>query len=107
MHTDKAQHNVNMSRIISKHLELLKKMHSILERAKLDENLKKEFDSLKSDYEKVAKKRGAIINKIIRIEREEESHFLLEDADFSLPTIKNLIKQGQEDTETVLEKTSK
>jgi len=106
MHTDKTQHNVNMSRVISKHLSILKKMHSILERAKLDENLKKEFDSLRSDYEKVAKKRGAIINKIIRIEREEETHFLLEDADFSEKTIRDLIQQGQSDAESVLEHNS-
>lgn len=105
MHTDKTQHNVDMSRVISKHLFLLKKMHSILEKANLEGNLKKDFDSLKNDYEKVAEKRGAIINKIIRIEREEETHFLLEDADFSVTTIKKLIKQGQKDGKNVLKNT--
>jgi len=102
MHSDKAQHNLDMSKIISRHLSLLKKMHSILERSKLTDELKKEFESIQSEFEKVAKQRGAIIEKIIRIERREESHFLLEDADFSEKTIKNLIKQGQDDAKKVL-----
>jgi len=46
--------------------------------------------------------RGAIIEDIIRIERKEESHFIFEDADFSLVTIKQLIKPGQEDAEKIL-----
>ena len=32
----------------------------------------------------------------MRIERPEKAHFLFEDADFSVATIKKLIKQGEE-----------
>jgi len=49
-----------------------------------------------------ASDRGAIIEDIVRIERNEESHFIFEDADFSLVTIKQLIRQGQEDAERIL-----
>jgi len=38
----------------------------------------------------------------VRIERPEKTHFLFEDADFSVATIKKLIRQGEEDTERVL-----
>ena len=38
----------------------------------------------------------------MRIERPEKTHFLFEDADFSVATIKKLIRQGEEDTERVL-----
>jgi NTE family protein len=52
----------------------------------------------KEEYHKLARERGAIIDDIIRIERTEHVHFLFEDADFSLATIRKLIKQGEEDT---------
>lgn len=48
--------------------------------------------------------RGAIIKEIIRIERPEKTHFLFEDADFSLTTIKKLIRQGERDAEKALAK---
>jgi NTE family protein len=38
----------------------------------------------------------------VTIERPEKAHFLFEDADFSVATIKKLIKQGEEDTERAL-----
>ena len=45
---------------------------------------------------------GAIIKDIVRIERPEKTHFLFEDADFSVATIKKLIRQGKEDTDKAL-----
>jgi len=45
---------------------------------------------------------GAIIKDIVRIERPEKTHFLFEDADFSVATIKKLIGQGEEDTDKAL-----
>jgi len=50
----------------------------------------------------MADARGAIIEDITRIERAEDTHFLFEDADFPLTTIKKLIKQGEDDTEKAL-----
>ncbi|HJS81298.1 MAG TPA: DUF3734 domain-containing protein, partial [Nitrososphaera sp.] len=41
---------------------------------------------------------------ITRIERKEDLHFIFEDADFSLATIKKLISQGEEDAENALAK---
>jgi NTE family protein len=38
----------------------------------------------------------------VRKERPEKTHFLFEDADFSVATIKKLIRQGEEDTERAL-----
>ena len=55
-----------------------------------------------SSTDKLARRRGAIINEIVRIERPEKTHFLFEDADFSIATIKKLIRQGEEDTEKAL-----
>lgn len=51
--------------------------------------------------------RGAVIEDITRIERVEDLHFIFEDIDFSVATIKNLIKQGEEDAERALERKEK
>lgn len=102
MHTDKTEHNVRMSKVISRYINLIKKTHDLLKNANLDENLRKEFDKLEPEYEKLASQRGAIIEEVIRIERKEDTHFLLEDADFSKNTIQKLIEEGKEDAENIL-----
>jgi NTE family protein len=60
------------------------------------------FKGIEKEYHKLADERGAIIEKITRIERKEDVHFLFEDADFSVDTIRKLIRQGEKDTEDVL-----
>jgi NTE family protein len=71
--------------------------------ASSDENAKSRFRELtESEYHKLVQQRGAIIRNIIRIERSEDTHFLFEDADFSLGTIKHLIEQGEQDAEDAL-----
>jgi NTE family protein len=102
MHTDKTDNNVRMSRVISRYLLLLREMHDIISNARLDEELHKRFTKIEPEYHKVADARGAVIDDIKRIERSEDMHFLFEDADFSLTTIKKLIKQGEDDTEEAL-----
>ncbi len=102
MHTDKTEHNVRMSKVISRYLMMMKEMHDIISNSDLDENLKKRFEKIEPEYHKLACDRGAIIQKMIRIERQEESHYIFEDADFSLATVKHLIKQGSHDAKNVL-----
>lgn len=104
MHTDKTEHNMRMSKIITRYLALLKEMHDIISTINLDEKAKARLEKIEPEYHKLACERGAIIEEIIRIERREETHFLFEDADFSLATIKQLIKQGEEDAENVIAK---
>ncbi len=109
IYTDKTDNTIRLSRIISRYLSLLKEMHDslmITGNAKLkeghDAKVKERFKKMETEYNKLARQRGAIIKKIVRIERPEKTHFLFEDADFSVVTIKKLIKQGEEDTERVL-----
>jgi NTE family protein len=113
IYTDKTDNNVRLSKIISRHLSLLKEMHDLLmlitSNIKLKEKgnndvelLKDRFDKMELEYNKLARKRGAIIKEIVRIERPEKTHFLFEDADFSVATIKKLIRQGEEDTQRAL-----
>ena len=117
IYTDKTDNNVRMSSIISRYLSLLKEMHDLLmmisnsSNVKFEEEekgshddlkIKERFDKMELEYNKLARRRGAIIKKIVRIERPEKTHFLFEDADFSVATIKKLIRQGEEDTERAL-----
>jgi NTE family protein len=80
----------------------MREMHDIISNAQLDEELHERFRKLEHEYHRIADERGAIIDEITRIERTEDVPFLFEDADFSLATIKKLIKQGEDDTEKVL-----
>ena len=106
MHTDRTEHNIHMSKIISKHLEVMKDMHDLLNNIKIEENMKDLFFKIEKEYHKLATDRGTIIKEIIKIEREEveeKTHFIFEDADFSVKTIQQLIKQGEDDAEKALQ----
>jgi NTE family protein len=77
-------------------------MHDIICNVQLDDKMKAWFREIEKEYHKLADERGAIIEKITRIERNEDVHLLFEDADFSINTIKKLIKQGEKETENIL-----
>ena len=102
MHTDKTEHNVRMSKIINRYLTLIRDMYEIINTAKIDENSKTKLAKIEQEYHKLACERGAIIKEIVRIKRLEHSHFLFEDADFSIATIKELIERGERDTKNAL-----
>jgi len=87
--------------VISRYLKTLKEMYDIISNSTLDEKQKQRFENIESEYHKLACDRGTIIQKITKIERQEESHYIFEDADFSLATIKRSIKQGNDDAEKV------
>src|SRR5918996_1077817 len=102
IHADKTLHNVKMSAVISRYIQLLEDTHDIITTSS-DENTKSRFrNSTESEYRKLVQQRGAIIKNIVRIERSEDTHFLFEDADFSLGTVKHLIKQGEQDAQDAL-----
>jgi NTE family protein len=104
MHTDRTDQNLRASERVSRYLLLLKEMHDILNNVELEEGLKNRFFKIEKEYHQLASERGAIIDDIIKIERSEDVHFLFEDADFSLATIKKLIEQGEKDCELTLKK---
>jgi NTE family protein len=107
MHTDKTVHNVRMSKIITRYISLIKSMYDILTSTNLDQKNSIKFKEIELEYHKLASERGAIIQQITRIERKEDTHFLFEDADFSLGTIKKLIHDGENDANAALKNISK
>jgi NTE family protein len=104
MHTDKTDNSIKMSKVISRYLLIMREMHDIISNASLAEDLHERFRKIEPEYHKLAENRGAIINEITKIERSEDVHYILEDADFSLVTIRKLIRQGEEDAEKALAK---
>ncbi|HSA97694.1 MAG TPA: patatin-like phospholipase family protein [Candidatus Nitrosotenuis sp.] len=107
MHTDKTAHTIRMSRVISRQLALIKEMHDIVKVSNLDKKSAEKFSLLELEYHRLACERGAVIRQITRITRKEDVHFLFEDADFSVATIKQLIKNGEEDAENALAEKNK
>jgi NTE family protein len=97
VHADKTVHNVRMSKVVNRYLTLIREMHDIITKASLDDESKAKLSRIEQEYYKLAEERGAIIDQIIRIKRQEDTHFLFEDADFSATTIRQLIEQGERD----------
>jgi NTE family protein len=82
----------------------MRDMHDLLNNLKIDEKMKDIYFKVEREYHKIATDRGAIIEEITKIERDEEdAHFIFEDTDFSTQTIQKLIKQGEKDAEGVLQ----
>lgn len=97
-HVDKILYTLHMSKLINRQLGLIRNMYEILDKFSLDANSRTKFSNIQKEYHEIAQERGAIIDQIVRIQRKEDSHFLFEDADFSITTIKNLMEQGERDT---------
>lgn len=102
MYADKSEHNVRMSRVVTRYLKLIREMHGLLDSATLDEEGRSRLGRIKEEYHKLASERGGIIDQIVRIQRNEHHHFLFEDADFSLATIRDLIDRGERDAKAAL-----
>lgn len=101
------------SDLTKKHLQFIEKMYNVM-RSSMSKHEGKAANKSRSkelelQYNDIIQERGAIIDELIYIQRKEKSghHFLFEDADFSVDTIKQLIKEGEQDAEETLKQTQK
>ena len=104
---DKTDKNIEMLKINERSLNLLKKVYEILnsEEAKVDETTREKIKKLDHEYFELTHKYGAAVTDVIRVGREEkDSHYMLEDADFSRYRIKKLISKGEKDAELAITK---
>lgn len=104
---DKTDKNIEMLKVNERSINLLKKMHDIInsDDSKIDQKTKEKLRELDPEYNSLLDKHGAAITDVIRIGRKEEDlHYLLEDADFSIYRIKKLIEKGEKDAEMVITK---
>jgi NTE family protein len=95
--SDKDMYNVQMSKLITRHIQLIEKLYDVFEnladKSKIDAGEVKKIDE---EYNNLIEKYGAEIRSVTRIIRKEvESPTTLKNADFSPKTIKELIDQGE------------
>ncbi|MFZ0185090.1 MAG: patatin-like phospholipase family protein [Nitrosotalea sp.] len=102
MFADKTQWAIDVSKRTEDHLDLIQKIYNILKNSHLDEKNKTELAEIEQAYHRLVFEQGAVIKKIIRIERKADTRYLFADADFSSETIKNLIERGEKDAEKIL-----
>ena len=70
----------------------------------VDQKTKEKIMELESEYHLIAKKHGASITDVTRIgKKENDMHYLLEDADFSKYRIEKLMREGEEDAIKTIE----
>ena len=96
MFTDKDQSLAKMSKLITRHINLIETLYDILEeydQSKIDKDIIK---YIKKEHKLLVEKYGAKILNIKRISRENsKTPYSLQNADFSVNTIKELIIQGE------------
>jgi NTE family protein len=103
MFSDKTEHNVQMSKVISRYLDYIEQLYQIVDKnvdkLHLDE---KQLKRIRQKYKVYKQDHGAEIKEIYHIKREEPYPHMSENADFSPQTIKNSIKEGEEKTTEII-----
>ncbi|HET8793081.1 MAG TPA: patatin-like phospholipase family protein [Nitrososphaeraceae archaeon] len=100
LYGDKTESFRQISKLLTRHLELIENMYSELDFSKMNT---KKADYIKKEYEQLINKYGAKILNITRISRGSiESPYPLQNADFSVKTIKALIKEGEDKAMKIL-----
>src|ERR687887_190825 len=98
--SDKNMDNLKMSRLITRHIQLIERLYDIVEK-KVDQSQvdSQELEKIKTEYNALINNYGAQIKSVTRIVRSEiESPSIMQNADFSPKTIKELITQGERKT---------
>jgi NTE family protein len=98
--SDKNMDNIKMSRLITRHIQLIESLYDIVQNkvdpAEIDRH---QLEKIKLEYNALINNYGAQIKSVTRIVRSElESPSMLQNADFSPKTIKELIAQGEAKT---------
>jgi NTE family protein len=98
--SDKNMDNIKMSRLITRHIQLIEHLYDIVEKkVDLSQIDPQELEKIKSEYNTLINNYGAQIKSVTRIVRSIlESPSILQNADFSPKTIKELITQGERKT---------
>jgi NTE family protein len=101
--SDKTEHNVTMSRVISNYLRYIEELYQLIENhvdvTKVDQD---QLKRIRTKYKQFKQERGAEIKDIFHITRDEPFPHMFENADFSPETIKNSIREGEMKTNEIL-----
>ena len=98
---DKTRSFGQISKLITRQLELIENMYTELDFSKIDS---KKVDHIKKEYEQLVHKYGSKILNITRISKGSvESPYPLQNADFSVKTVKKLINDGEREAIKILQ----
>ncbi|HEU5461399.1 MAG TPA: patatin-like phospholipase family protein [Nitrososphaeraceae archaeon] len=96
MFTDKDESLGKISKLITRHITLIERLYDIFEEhdhSKIDKDI---IEYIEKEHKLLVEKYGAKILKIKRISRDNtETPYALQNADFSVKTVKELILQGE------------
>jgi NTE family protein len=96
MFSDKTEHNVTMSKVITLYLSYIEELYQLIEDhidlTKVDQD---QLKRIRHKYKKFKQERGAEIKDIFYITRDEAFPHIYENADFSPETIKGSIREGE------------
>ena len=96
MFSDKTESLEKMSRLITRHVNLIEELYDIVQASDKKKIEKEKIDYINKEHYTLVEKHGAKILKLKRIPRIiPESPYPLQNADFSVETIKELIRQGE------------
>ncbi len=96
---DKNMDNIKMSRLITRHIQLIERLYEVFDKSDQSKLDPEEVQKIKTEYKTLIENYGAEIKSVTRIIRSElESPTILQNADFSPKTIKELISQGERKT---------
>ena len=102
--SDKTLHNIKMSKAFTVYLKLINDLYNMLENnfnLQSEEDIKN-FERIRKRYKRISENHGAEIKKTYYITREEKDSNLYENAEFSVEVIKNSIKEGELQTNKVI-----
>jgi len=103
--SDKTRYDIHVSEKISKMIMLIENMYDVIEKNvnNFKNSSNKDFNKIKSDYQKIIEKGGSKILSLYTISRDVmKNPHLLKSVDFSPDTIKDLISQGERKAEEKL-----
>ena len=96
MFSDKTQSLEQMSRLITRHVNLIEALYDLFEESEKSKIDKDKIEFITKEHSSLVQKHGAKILKLNRITRiNPETPYPLQNADFSVDTIKELIRQGE------------
>jgi NTE family protein len=96
MFSDKTQSLEQMSRLITRHVNLIEALYDVFEESEKSKIDKDKIEFIIKEHSSLVQKYGAKILKLNRITRIiPETPYPLQNADFSVDTIKELIRQGE------------
>jgi NTE family protein len=101
--SDKTEHNIKMSGIITRYLDFIEELYQIVENntdnLQLDDNI---LRKIRRKYKKYRQDHGAEIKEMYYISRDEMYPHIFENADFSPATIRESIIAGEEKAHKVI-----